>query len=469
MFNLVNFYPLKSFILIQGDFRMVNLSQVKNFANLTSKYVKFAQRPSILQTKPIDFNISGLKYTPITARVKEDTFACSKKLIAADDSLFDWASKKADFSFSNMNPNSVALVHMTNYFPKNGQILSTNLATKAANGIGNVRSTIHFCLNKPVVEHQMGNSWNTMDYAVILPFNETLKQTPKSKVLGGMNEDFFFQDMVKIPKGSVIVKYNSKVPNGKFLSSEAFDGIPLIETSNRNVSESANTIIKKMGFTTYNDALKKHLHATDEEIKIITATPESEFTAIKDAKKYKKSLEKALALQTEAYGNDPELAYLIENTKSALKRAEILERYSEKLKHIGDSCKKYCEKENLFDGLHTQSPWFRSEVTFGAIDSAEVLNHNSWGKTLKNKFIEFLKTAKTELPEGKNLGYDVDKAISIIEKSETPQMAKENLAKELKLKSMNIMKMQIPKEELSFSGEELEDIIKLTLESIFLK
>ena len=35
---------------------MVNLSQVKNFANLTSKYVKFAQKSSILQTKPIDFN-----------------------------------------------------------------------------------------------------------------------------------------------------------------------------------------------------------------------------------------------------------------------------------------------------------------------------------------------------------------------------------------------------------------------------
>ena len=448
---------------------MVNLSQVKNFANLTSRYVKFAQRPSILQTKPIDFNISGLKYSPITARVKEDTFACSKKLIAADDTLFDWASKKADFSFLSMNPDSIALVHMTNYFPQNGQILSTNLATKASDGIGNVRSTIHFCLNKPVVEHQMGNSWNTMDYAVILPFNETLKQTPKSKVLGGMNEDFFFQDMVKIPKGSVIVKYNSKVPEGKFLSSEAFDGILLIETSNRNVSESANTIIKKMGFTTYNDALKKHLHATDEDIKIITATPESEFTAIKDAKKYKKRLEESLALQTKAYGNDPEFAYLIENTKSALKRAEILERYSEKLKHIGDGCKKYCEKEKLFDGLHSQSPWLRSEIAFAGIDLIEMQNHNSWGNFLKNEIIDILKTAKTELPQGKNLGYDVDKAISIIEKSETPQIAKENLANELKLKSTKIMEMQNSKEELPFSGEELEDIIKFALESVFLK
>ena len=115
---------------------MVNLSQVKNFANLTSRYAKFAQKSSILQTKPINFNISGLKYSPITARVKEDTFACSKKLMAADDSLFDCASKKADFSFSSINPESIALVHMTNYFPKNGQILSTNLATKAAIVLG---------------------------------------------------------------------------------------------------------------------------------------------------------------------------------------------------------------------------------------------------------------------------------------------------------------------------------------------
>ena len=67
-----------------------------------------------------------------------------------------------------MNPDSVALVHMTNYFPKNGEILSTNLATKAADGVGASRTTVHFCLNKPVVEHLMGSGWNTMDYAIIL-------------------------------------------------------------------------------------------------------------------------------------------------------------------------------------------------------------------------------------------------------------------------------------------------------------
>ena len=44
-------------------------------------------------------------------------------------------------------------------------------------------------------------------------FKDVMKNTPRSKILGGINEDFMFQDLVKLPKGSVIVKYNPNIHN----------------------------------------------------------------------------------------------------------------------------------------------------------------------------------------------------------------------------------------------------------------
>ena len=208
---------------------------------------------NLLATKPVNISTCGLRYAP---QVGSDIVQTTKKVITADTSLFSWVKPKPKISMTQVNPESLALVHMTNYYPKNGQILSTNLATKASEGVGCARTTIHFALNKPVTEHMVGNAWNTMDYAIIAPFKETVQGMPKSKVIGGIQDDFFFQDVVKLPKGSVIVKYNPKVSPNSFLMSDAFDGIKLIETSNRNLNETASTVIQKMGYTTYNDALK---------------------------------------------------------------------------------------------------------------------------------------------------------------------------------------------------------------------
>ncbi len=60
----------------------------------------------------------------------------------------------------------------------------------------------------------------------------------------------------------------------------------------------------------------------------------------------------------------------------------------------------------------------------------------SWSKPIKNRIISILQSAKANTPKGKSLGYDIDKAIEIAEKSETPKIAKERLAKELKIKPM---------------------------------
>ena len=140
-----------------------------------------------------------------------------------------------------------------------------------------------------------------------------------------------------------------------------------------------------------------------------------------------------------------------------MKQYQIIERYFNKLKHIDDGCKNFCTKENIFFGRHMYSPWMKGELAFNYIGASEVLNNNSWGKTLKERTINLLKTAKDTLPEGKGLGYDVDKVIAIIKKSENPKVAKENLAKELKIKTLDITDYKKVKGELMSTSE--EDVI----------
>ena len=427
---------------------MVSISQIRNVANYATKYTEVLGKTSILQTKALEnVNFTGLKFAPSIASVKEDTFSCAKKLIPADNSLFSWAKRKPEFSISNINPDSVALVHMTNYYPKDGKILSTNLATKDANGVGESRTTIHFCLNKSVTEHFAGNPWNTMDYAIILPFKDVLKETPKSKILGGLNEDFFFQDLVKLPKGSVIIKHNPNIPEGKFLTSDAFDGIKLVETSNKELNKSADIVLQKMGYTTYNDALKNYLGVTEAEIEKLTNMPESALLEQLDLIKKQGGIniarntrKESWEVTKEMFGNDAQYAELLETNYAAYKDTmayyNLLEKHWDKLEHLRDGSKKFCNKENLFNGLHTQSPWFKAEYGISALEMAKIINNNSWGKSLKDSVINILNQAKNDLPKGKSLGFDIDKAINIVKGSKTPLDAEKILAQELKIKPM---------------------------------
>lgn len=399
---------------------------------------------SLLATKSVKVSTCGLRYAP---EVGKDIVKTTKKLIKADTSLFSWAKPKPEFSMTQVNPNSLVLVHMTNYYPKNGQILSTNLATKASEGVGSARTTIHFALNKPVTEHALGNNWNTMDYAVIAPFKETVQGMPKLKVLGGIQDDFFFQDVVTLPKGSVIVKYNPKVSPDTFLMSDAFDGIKLIETSNRNLNETASTIIQKMGYTTYNDALKKFLGASESEMKLLTSKAEEEvqetFRIIKNSggvDKYKKTLENQLDTTIEYFKYMPGGEEIINQQKEMLAEGltwlDLYEKFSEKLGVFPKTWKDFCTKKSYINGLHSQTPWAKAEMGISGVDIAEKINNNSWGKNLKQILIKALNESEATLPKGMSLGYDVKKVVKIIEESETPKIAKERMKKELKLKPM---------------------------------
>lgn len=407
---------------------------------------------NLLATKPVNISTCGLRYAP---QVGSDIVQTTKKVITADTSLFSWVKPKPKISMTQVNPESLALVHMTNYYPKNGQILSTNLATKASEGVGCARTTIHFALNKPVTEHMVGNAWNTMDYAIIAPFKETVQGMPKSKVIGGIQDDFFFQDVVKLPKGSVIVKYNPKVSPNSFLMSDAFDGIKLIETSNRNLNETASTVIQKMGYTTYNDALKKFLGASESEMKLLTSKTEEEVRQHFMGIKYSGlSFEELRKVQKEMLKSCNEESEFKESMKDGLKWLDLCEKFSEKLEVFPKSWAKFCSKENYINGLHSQTPWFKAEMGINLIGSIEKFNNNSWGKNLKQNLIKLLEESEVTLPKGKSLGYDVKKAVKIIEGSETPKMALERLQKELNLSPMPAQFLEVKGVDMGLSNEE---------------
>lgn len=426
---------------------------------------------SILATKPVNISTCGLKYT---SEIGSDVVQTTKKLIKADTNLFSWAHPKPEFSMTQVNPDSLVLVHMTNYYPKNRQILSTNLATKASEGVGGARTTIHFAINKPVTEHALGGAWNTMDYAIIAPFKETVQGMPKAKVIGGIQDDFFLQDIVTLPKGSVIVKYNSKVSPDSFLMSDVFDGIKLIETSNRNLNETASTIIQKMGYTTYNDAFKKFLGATESEIKLLTSKDEvtvqeafRNITKLGGADKYKKILEDRLNTTIEYFTGMPGGEEIINQHKEMFveeqKWLNLYEKFSEKFDIFPKTWGNFCTKQNYINGLHSQTPWFKAEMGITGIEIAEKINNNSWGKNIKQILIKCLNESESTLPKGKSLGYDIKKAITIIKESETPKIAKERIHKELKLKPMP-PKAEFPEGLGNDNGTNGEDLVEFTFQ-----
>ena len=415
---------------------------------------------NLLATRPIKTSSFGIKYA---RRLDSDVIQASKKLIKADSCLFSWAKTKPAFSMTSVNPDSLVLVHMTNYYPKNGQILSANLATKASDGVGAARTTVHFALNKPVTEHALGYDWNTMDYAIIAPFKETVKGVSKSKVIGGIQDDFFFQGAVNLPKGSVIVKYNPKVGEGHFLVSDAFDGIKLVETSNRNLNEATNTVIKKMGFSTYNDELRKFLGASKKEMELLTSIPEEDlrknFMSINNCGSTIPELIENQKNMLEFLDEGPELKAGIEDS---IKWLNLCEKFSDKLNVFPKSWEKFCSREGYINMMHSKTPWFNAEMGISLISTLEKFNKNSWGTNIKQNLINILNDAQKSLPKGKSLGYDIKKVVKIIEESETPKIALEKIEKELKLKPMPLKQYvpNLPEENiLDFSPEELIEFL----------
>lgn len=143
----------------------------------------------------------------------------------------------------------MVLTHITDYLPNDGYIDTTRSA------VGGVRDSVHFAVNHGVAEHAIGNNWYGKPYAILTPMESTLN-TPGNKFVGGIPADFYSKGRIKLPKDAVIVRYNDKIPQGKYKILNAsgikelrnLRGIKLIETSEKNMKTNVDNIVQKLGY-----------------------------------------------------------------------------------------------------------------------------------------------------------------------------------------------------------------------------
>lgn len=173
----------------------------------------------------------------------------TRTVSAESNRLFSFA-KKHNFlnSKGTLNEDGLILTHLTDFAPSKGVI---DTARTAINGS---RNSVHFAVNHGVTSHELGD-WSKKNYAILMPMKGTIR-IKSNTFAGGVAADFYSKGAVRIPKGSVIVRKNSKIPAGKYRISDAskveefkdLRGVKVIETSNPNMKESVDNIIKKMGY-----------------------------------------------------------------------------------------------------------------------------------------------------------------------------------------------------------------------------
>ncbi len=346
-------------------------------------------------------------------------------------SLFD--SKLTNF-YGNFKINSLkeftqdksVIVHMTDYFPVNGEILSTKNATKDKNGISKLRNSIHFAFNQAVPNNLLGFHWDKKPIGIISPFNEILKINPPNNILGGQPQDFFIKERVKLPEGSVIVRYSPNIPKGKLkiTNSDSIDfikkikGIKLVETS-ENVKDITNKFIEEMGYTRLDKLFM-------QEAKIDNKFTEMDFERLNKTNELKKY---------QLNSKD------IENLQIANNHLE--NAWSNIAKNVGF---------NIYKN-HQTSPYGRSEFL---VDSVNMLakHQNKWIEDIntfniftqkdekikinyKDYFINVIENINTHLKNNEELSYNINKFKDNIKISKTPQEALDKLAKEQKIKPMD--------------------------------
>lgn len=340
-----------------------------------------------------------------------------------DKKLFKDCTLKKMRNFNDIKPENLSLIHITNYFPNNGEILSLKEASKNSDGAGECRSTVHFSLNQSVERDNTQINWASMKYAVILPFEKVLRETPQEKIGGGKYGDFFFIDSVKLPEGSKIVKYNKSIQDGKFRISEAKDengipikGVELVETSNPDMCAAAQRVSEKMGYSAFDD-----IFYTTEEAKV-------------DAKKLKDFMNTGDFSKIIPGSNEFE-EFLELSNRVNIQKAETMEQL-EKVWDIFCSDINCCNLEQGFN-----NPWTKSDSLIHFIGNVLIdSNDNSWLYRNGEITVDFkdLITGQIDeieemLPKNKKLGFDIQKLKQIVIKSDTPAQAIKTVEKELKI------------------------------------
>ena len=104
---------------------------VKPIMNLATKYTDDIVGLGVRKwTKPVNINGLKLATSPITDSFSSSLKKVNETFVSAKSELFNWVKQKHVLSMDKIEPKSLVMVHRTNYFPKNGKILSTSDVTK---------------------------------------------------------------------------------------------------------------------------------------------------------------------------------------------------------------------------------------------------------------------------------------------------------------------------------------------------
>lgn len=281
----------------------------------------------------------------------------------------------------NIEPSSLALVHMTQYEPQNGIILSQRDAiTKGTAGAS--RNSVHFTLNHAVNAHGLGD-WNYKNYAIIMPYESTVKSNAKGIFIEGMPNDLYTNGSVNIPEGAVIIKLNPEIEKGKFLISNYpnTNGVKLIESS-EPPHKTVKLVLEKMGFSHFN-----------------------------------------------TNNNDSGMF----NVKASGSKAEFIENLTQNF----NGWYNFCKTQNIKPMLHACSTNGTAELIIESIDQLAV--NNRWSSNIwehinyKKVFTKLLTDLEKNVSNGDFTSIDISKLKEIIQSSYTPRAALSKIENELNI------------------------------------
>lgn len=295
---------------------------------------------------------------------------------------------------SELSPENMLLVHVSNYFPENGIIRCAKTFGIQEDGTSKTRSTVHFSINNISPELTGDPNWKDKKYAILIPADKLFENGGSEDFLGGCLDDLMHSGDVEIPNGSTIIKYNAEIPDEKLKISYPFQGreIILIETSNPNMEVNVNDITKKLGYTpietnSYTEDRIKSWSDFCDQYNLLPCCH-----SISPWGKAEHMIDMIFELQ-----------YTVEDSW---------------LFELSDSF-----YESLNSRFHFGANYFTQE------DNTHYFN-------FKDVFLSEIEVIKEQMPSGKKLSYDIDKLAKIIEKSQTPSEACELIKKELKLTSV---------------------------------
>lgn len=355
---------------------MTKIKLFESILNIKSQAFSKLNFSMLRLPKQLEKDVVQISQHSKVVALAEKTLKSASVIVDSSIELLPGFAKKIPLNAKNIDPESLVLIHMTDFFPKNGKILSAREAM-LKNGVGTSRNSVHFTLNHPVQEHRFG-SWDGKKYAILAPYNKAVSANQKGLFIEGLADDLYSNGSVKIPEGSVIIKHNPKIEKNKYQISD-YEGFPeckIIETS-ENIHLTTSNVIQQMGYKQSS-----------------TSTGLGVFSqGIKDSK---------------------DIVNIEANYKGWLE---------------------FCDNQGIKPMIHSMSPNNRAEHIIEALD--QLATNNRWvvdGDNYKKLMLETISDVKHYSKQGYFVSYDLDKIENIIKKSGSPRKTLKNVEKELGLR-----------------------------------